>query len=434
MVPAFRIKPPERKGNMKNAAIRRTAAGLVLAMIPALSGQAETCTLDQVPAATLLLPYFELDLGQHAQDDTILTINNATAEPALVHVTLWTNWAQPTISFDFFLTGYDVQTMSLRQAFKFGNLPLTADQQSDPGDTVSPGGDPAWDGSFPGCENFFPYFTNPLIMGPNLDRLRNGHTGKPIAFLGNKCLGANLGDNIARGYITFDSSRRCSTDFPSTAGYFGSGPSAVANDRNTLWGDYLRVRPVLGDYDPQPLIHLEADADLETATGYTFYGSLPSAQPGGLDHREPLGSVWGVPTVDRPALRTELIVWRDPTAAPNAALTGLTCNVGPDWVPLPQNAVTCFDQEENAQEVCAGDDCFPLATQRVATGASGIATPFDFGWCRLDLGLTGEGAVSADTDFPGGVAQSYVAAELKHGGHRSSGLAAVMLRSACDLP
>ncbi len=102
--------------------------------------------------------------------------------------------------------------------------------------------------------------------------------GKPVAYLGGKCLGANLGDKIARGYITFDSTSRCAIDFPSDPGYFG--PGATANDRNTLWGDYVVVRPG-GEVDPQPLLHLEADAALETATGATFYGSLPSAQPGG---------------------------------------------------------------------------------------------------------------------------------------------------------
>ncbi len=76
---------------------------------------------------------------------------------------------------------------------------------------------------------------------------------------------------------------------------------------------------LLGEVDPQPLIHVEADAALETATGYTFYGSLASAQPGGLDHREPLGSVWGVPTVDRTLLKTRpdrLARSRPPTPTP----------------------------------------------------------------------------------------------------------------------
>ena len=415
---------------MKNQVIRRLAASFALLLLPTAATWAETCTLDQVPAATLLMPYFELNLNPHATDDTVIAINNSEAAPALVQVTFWTNWAQPTITFSLFLTGYDVQTLSLREVFQLGNLPLTADQQSDPTDTVSPAGNPAWDGSFPGCENFFPYFVNPLVRGPNLDRLRNGHTGNGIAYLGGKCLGANLGDNIARGYITFDSVSHCGVSFPSDAGYFG--PGGIANDHNTLWGDYVVVKPALGEIEPQPLVHVEASASLETATGATFYGSLASAQPGGLDHREPLGSVWGVPTLDKPGARTELIVWRDPTAAPNAAYTGFTCGAGPDWAPLPQNEVTCFDQQENATELCVGSNCFPLAAQRVKTGAAGLGTPYNAGWCRLDLDLDGEGTVTADTDFAGNVAQSFVAAEIRHGGQRSAGLGAVLLRSACQ--
>lgn len=411
---------------------RILAASLALALLPLAPASAATCTLDQVPAATLLLPYFELNLNPNAVDDTIVAIHNSEAEPALVHVTFWTNWAQPTLSFDFFLTGYDVQTISLREVFIQGNIPITADEQSDPTDSISPAGQPSWDGDFPDCGNFFPYFVNPMIRGQLVERLRDGHTGKPISSLGELCLGANLGDNIARGYITFDSASRCSTTFPSDAQYFGPGPNAVANTKNTLWGDFVAVRPLVADFDPQPLVHIEADANLESASGYTFYGSLPSAQPGGLDRREPLGNVWGVPTLDRPGLRSDLIVWRDPTAAPNGALTGFTCGSGPDWVPLPQNQVTCFDQQENASEVCVGSDCFPLATQRVASGAAGIGTPYDQGWCKLDLGLAAEGTVTADTDFPGNIAQSYVVGSVKHGIQRSTGLAAVMLESACS--
>ena len=79
-----------------------------------------------------------------------------------------------------------------------------------------------------------------------------------------------------------------------------------------------------------------------------------------------------------------------------------------------------------------GSDCFPLATQRVASGAAGIGTPYDQGWCKLDLGLSAEGTVTADTDFPGNIAQSYVVGSVKHGIQRSTGLAAVMLESACS--
>ncbi len=141
---------------MNDLAIRKTAAGLVLALLPALGSQAETCTLDPVPGAHAPPALFRAQPGpvrggrhrDHGQQ--------RRSGARLVHLTFWTNWAQPTISFDFYLTGYDVQTISLRDAFKLGNIPITADQQSDPSDAISPAGDPAWDGDFPGCENFFP--------------------------------------------------------------------------------------------------------------------------------------------------------------------------------------------------------------------------------------------------------------------------------------
>ncbi len=57
-----------------------------------------------------------------------------------------------------------------------GNIPITADQPNDPADTISPAGIPAWDGAFPDCQNFFPFFVNPVIKGVAFERLVNGHT------------------------------------------------------------------------------------------------------------------------------------------------------------------------------------------------------------------------------------------------------------------
>ncbi len=52
-----------------------------LLMIPALAGgppaAAKTCALDVVPAATLLLPYFEVDLRSPSGRTTLMAINNA---------------------------------------------------------------------------------------------------------------------------------------------------------------------------------------------------------------------------------------------------------------------------------------------------------------------------------------------------------------------
>jgi hypothetical protein len=421
----------------------RLAPLVLLLLASARSGSAELCTLDQVPAATLLVPYFELDLAPGASDDVILSINNSEAQAALAHVTFWTDWAQPTVNFELYLTGFDVQTFSLRQAFTSGNLPITADLQSDPGNTISPSPGPAAEASFANCQNVFPFYANPILTGNRLERLRDGHSGQPISSFGNRCLGADRGDQVARGYITIDSVSRCSVIFPNDASteqaYFVQGGGGIANNRNTLWGDYVMYRPADSDLEPLSMVHVEAGASLPGPTGYTFYGSFDSAA-GGKDNREPLGSVWAVgnwrgqtiwthPTVE---VATELVVWRDPTAAP-AAANGLVCGVGPDWAPLPQNSVHCFDEEENLAEICLGDHCFPLAAQRVPVGGpKGLENPFDYGWCRFDLGLEDERPVSGDKDFPGGIAQSFVTSLMRYDTLSTVGLPAVLLRGACQ--
>ena len=131
------------------------AIALLLGVTAPLS--AGMCYQDNTLGATLLLPYFEVDLeaGPGEGVTTLLSINNGTGEAALAHVIMWTNWAAPTISFDVFLTGYDVVSLNLRHVFE-GYLPITADEASDPIDTISPHGIPPhvyssnshWDGSF----------------------------------------------------------------------------------------------------------------------------------------------------------------------------------------------------------------------------------------------------------------------------------------------
>ena len=65
----------------------------------AAPARADACTLDNVPAATLLLPYFEVDPDESRRPTTLFSINNASARAALAHVVLWTDLGVPTLSF-----------------------------------------------------------------------------------------------------------------------------------------------------------------------------------------------------------------------------------------------------------------------------------------------------------------------------------------------
>ncbi|MEM8930776.1 MAG: hypothetical protein AAGE94_06355 [Acidobacteriota bacterium] len=449
---------------MRKTAFVFIALALSIVASPAVG---EMCTIDQVPAATLLVPYFavEYDEPQTTAIDTFFSINNASAEAALAHVTLWTNLSQPTIDFDIYLSGYDVVTVSLWQVFQ-GNIPITADDQSDPLDTISPQGPISADDSFTDCDSFFPLFNNPVIAGNNLERLINGHTGNGISSLGGNCLGLNLGDNVARGYITIDSVSQCSTLFPGdppgAESYFVDGGLGVANNNNQLWGDWFLIDPdmeignfVTGD----TLVHIEADDAFNaasTVTGATFYGrySITGSAGGGADNREPLGTTWGtrylLPDADPDTMDffdgTDLIVWRDSTTD-NQPNVGFTCGTAPDWYPLNETQVVAFDEEESAVEICFSrgggvisppDDptdpgCFPLETGRYAFGEGDLAVPYQFGWVYLNLNVPPD-APTGDVDFPSdpGVSQSFVHTVYQADGRYSVGLNAIQLTNACS--
>ena len=225
-----------------------------LALVATTPASAEICTIDDVPAATLLLPYFEVDLGNTTGVNTLFSINNASASAAVAHVTVWTDQSIPTLDFDVYLTGYDVQTISMRDIFS-GNLPVTADDGADPADTISNQGDFSQDINFPGSSGpCVQAYTNPVLDNFRVTNLRAAHTGENAPAYGG-CLGANYGDDIARGYVTVDSVTQCNLLFPSSATYFSGG---IADTRNILWGDYFYINGGQDFAQGETLVHVES--------------------------------------------------------------------------------------------------------------------------------------------------------------------------------
>src|SRR4029077_12607851 len=171
-----------------------------------------------------------------------------------------------------YLTGYDVQTINLRDILVGGNLPATASAGQDPSDTISPKGVFSQDINFASCNGVLP---PPALTASVLQHVQLSLTGQPSPFIGNLCSGRALGDNVARGYITVDAVSDCTIRKPSDAGYFAAGGTGDATDQNVLWGDYFYLNPATGAAEGNPLVHIVADAtDPETTTPgeYTFYG------------------------------------------------------------------------------------------------------------------------------------------------------------------
>lgn len=412
-------------------------------LLAAHSAKAEIGTADAVPAATLLLPYFEVDLGNPNGIDTLLSVNNASASAAVANVVIWTDWGVPSLGFEIYLTGYDVQTIDLRQIF-LGHLPVTADAGSDPTDQKSHKGALSQDINFPGsngpCGSQATTYDNPDPSLPlKITNLNRVHTGQS-SNIDSKCWGAAYGDQIARGYITVDTVTQCTLQTPADVGYFSGG---VADTRNILWGDYMYVNPAQNFAQGEALVHVESCIPGSGYRGYvgngaglcplapgtyTFYGRYATAA--GQDQREPLATTFAARY--QGINKTDLLVWRDTKLPPTGNNGKRTCGTQPAWFPLADTDVVAFDTAENATDECASmssSSCFPLATQRVnlKTGnaiADAIKPPGTAGWLFLNLNHT----VAGDP-FPG-VAQAWVSTIRTSDGRFSTGSNAIQLDNA----
>jgi hypothetical protein len=118
-----------------------TLAAFVLALVSAPPAQAVIGTADKVPAVTLLFPYLEVDVGLPAGTDvtTLIAIQNISATAILLHLTLWTDLGIPTLGFDAYLTGFDLQTINLHKVLVDGDRKVDLD-----GGCRSGGGIQAW--------------------------------------------------------------------------------------------------------------------------------------------------------------------------------------------------------------------------------------------------------------------------------------------------
>jgi hypothetical protein len=423
--------------------MKRFALCLAVTGLLALGGQAFALpgTVDAVPAATLLVPYFELDLGNVNGVTTLFSINNASATAQLAHVTVWSDGSIPVLDFDVYLTGYDVQTFNIRDILVGGILPQTGSgtttAANDPGSPLGAYSFP--DVIFPNCNTTTsppapPVYAIPALTANFRSHLQAILTGKKSPVDGT-CAGINHGDNIARGYITIDDVNSCSLLFPSSTGYFISGGLVIADNDNVLWGDVFYVNPGENFAQGETAVHVEADATVFSTPGeYTFYGRYVLGTA--ADNREPLATTFATRYVTGGGFTggTNLLVWRDSKFTP-----GFSCTTGPNYGSLFEQQIVAFDEFENPLTVVTGGpsgeplpdaDCtFCDETQRVDVGGAGIPTPDDFGWLYLNLNH----ATTRDATLGPGyinIAQAWVQANMDASGRFSVGFDAIQLDNA----
>ncbi|MBZ0090259.1 MAG: hypothetical protein K8H90_07770 [Thermoanaerobaculia bacterium] len=424
------------------------------------SAIADLCTIEATPAATLLLPYFEVDIADPNGVDTFFSINNASAATTLTHVIVWTDMSVEALDFNVYLTGYDVQTIAMGMMIRDGILPRTDNSNS-----VSPLG-PYSDGhiSYPNC-GVMPY-TNPALDPAYIDHVQSLLTGGPSAIYGGRCGGYPYGDNIARGYVTVDVTSDCTLRTPCEDGYFFSGVTpyeGVGEYANILWGDWYIINYAENFAQGDTLVHIEAvdPADQigqETLNG-TFWGRCSGdtdlwgtvgwAEPW-YDLRETLPTTFATRFYQNEAFQggTDLLVWRDSVVQlyfedyfsgyGDMGIAGFDCSVGPMWYAvtggLPQRQTVVFDEQENPEALCTISPCpeadvlFPLETQRASIPDLDV-TP-QSGWLYANLNMPD--LYTCDGQDCTLMAQSWMTAIHSAEGRFSAGLPAIQLDNYCD--
>jgi hypothetical protein len=335
-----------------DAAARRGHRGLVgvvlLAFIAATPARAEIGTADVVPAATLLLPYFEVDVAAEPPASAmLLTIMNASAAPTLARLVLWTDYGVHTYGVNLFLTGYDVETVDLRDIF------------DDAG---------------------------PAVIA--------AHRGQSSALFDGLCAGFDHGDALARGYVTIDNVNQETDLFPGDPGYFAFKGIGVANDINQLWGQYLAVDTEREVGEGGPLVHVEAHVNPLAATFYSRETNFSSA-----DNRERLATSWGTRYWNG---LTDLICWRDdvrlePFPCPLQSAAPISTNGSVGVAPLE---LIVFDHAETAElPETAVEPCL-LAAGRVRVGGPLFPVSAKTGWIYANANPDNDGIFARGVTIP----------------------------------
>jgi hypothetical protein len=378
------------------------------------AGRPLGCVPGARPAATALLPYFDVDLADPGGLTTLVALTNATDLPVVARMTLWTDWGVPTLTHHLVLSGSDVVTVNLRDVFN-GHLPDTTEVLDSP--EISPDDPPCTHDQI-----------ETEIIALQLQSLRADHLGHPNPSTGD-CAGNDLGDDMARGYMTIDVVDRCA--FATTVATYdrpewhlpgGFYENTATGTNNALTGDIIRVDPDGNFAQSENLVAIPAEPVAFGPGSYTFYGAW-SGFDGGVG-RIPIGGAYRTRYLNGGVFDggTSLLIWRD---ARTGSFERVACDSLPSWAPLGEQSVTVFDEDENELEVTGGLGAIcPIADTSVAfiCRTTGSAVPFPFGFFDLDLW-------HAD----GTPAQAWVGPVMDASGRFSVSNAASVLDDSCDV-
>lgn len=389
----------------------------------------DTCDIATLPAATLLLPYFEI--SQDGTTTTLFTITNTSPKESIARVRLWTDYSYEVIEFNVYLTGYDVQSINLWDVIFDG---VIGSDRGTGGD-ISPKGEYSTTNSdidVSDCDDL------PGVI-PDVYKVRMQQafmSGKVPAFgsfPGCNSIGAEHPNAV--GYATIDVVNTCNCFY-----FADCFRQSFAFD-NVLLGDYQQVeRHAEVNYsEGGSMVHIraipEGDVPAETQSPFarTFYSRYMPASTPTFDRRQPLPSVFAARWIGGSAsnYETDYKVWREPTV-----------NAGADCASYEKNLATItdfvlFDEDENATGFspesladppgCCTPRLFPSTKRESLRNAEFFphnSTGAVSGWMYLNLDDQKNTGTSAN--------QAWVVVNLRSGKDLSVDLDAAPLGNGCS--
>jgi hypothetical protein len=418
---------------------------------PATTNNNDSCDIGVTPAATLLLPYFEVDTAAAAGTGatTLFTITNTSRFPQIAHVTLWTAWSTPVLDFNLYLTGYDVQPINLYDIIVRGVIaPANGAVYTTTAGTVGPnviGATPLAAGSANNpnltaatastCSNIpgtLPGGQGGAVQIAVQSALTTGSTSA-------LCSGAAVGPNNgtrAIGYATIDVAAECTNYLPTDPLYYTSTNGILFD--NVLIGDYQQLAPSPAgstgsgfDAAGNPMVHIRAIPEGGPAgsapgtnlpfTFYNRYSNAATAGNPGLDRRQPLPSQWagrwvgGTVSGGAATFNTDFKIWRE-------GISGATACPGSVNSAIAVTNTIRFDEHENSLGFGTNQICSPFCT---AGGIPGLPEA-----SRVAVGTATNGGTSGSfpnvpsTGLTSGDVGGWMYMNLSSGGRNAAGTAA----------
>jgi hypothetical protein len=355
---------------------------------PRTTNNDDTCDIAVMPAATLLLPYFEVDPDFPAGRTTIFTVTNVTSVDQIARVTLWTDYSFPVISFNIYLTGYDVQRIDLFDVIVRGIIAPDAGTGTEVTDR-GPLSDPNTALNLSICDRL-PGSLDSIYVERMQSAFLEGEV-PPFGQILPGCAPAGNVHEYATGYATIDVVGNCGFAQPDQAVYY----TQDLRYDNVLTGDYQQVNRENNYAQANPLVHIRAipeggtpssrqhGAHNRTNFERTFYDRYaPSTHS---DARQPLPSTFHARWIQGGSqqLETDYKIWREGNTGAGAQCAAYAGNAN-----LPVREVVVFDENEN---FVAGTLTLPETSRIpiVGGGLPELTNGATAGWTYFNLDTAG---------------------------------------------